>query len=227
MARRPGRRRKVDAKRRKTTRAERRPAVDYGTAELRRHRATAMGVTYNPDIAWDRNQAPPAASGLSPMAGYVLGTLYDNGYIAALEHDAGLEYAIARMRVYGPPTVQIRTLGYVSEPNEDDADRARNRMHLLERIAQYEDPSPFLVELSSLSEIYAKERLGLALSALKSVSALARSEVANAAIFDRWPPWLPRIRAGNAWPGDNHRHSALRGGLSALAVGFGLMRSVP
>ena len=84
---RPGRKRSVDARRRRRTRAGRRPA-DHGTPELLARRALLVGA----DGAHDPRAADP------------LGVLQMAGHISQDQMDAGWVYAVMRWRAFGKPT---------------------------------------------------------------------------------------------------------------------------
>ncbi|MBO6782588.1 MAG: hypothetical protein JJ899_04840 [Alphaproteobacteria bacterium] len=84
---RPGRKRSVDARRRRRTRAGRRTA-DAGTPELIAKRALLVGA----DGARDPRAADP------------LGILQMAGHISRDQMDAGWIYAVMRWRAFGKPT---------------------------------------------------------------------------------------------------------------------------
>lgn len=84
---RPGRKRSLDARRRRTTRAGRNP-VDHGTSEWQEKRRLIVGA----DGARD------------PRAGDPLGVLEMTGHITADQRDGGWIYAIMRWRAFGKPT---------------------------------------------------------------------------------------------------------------------------
>jgi len=84
---RAGRKRKLDAVRRKSTRIARRPA-DAGTPELYARRALIVGA----DGARD------------PRSGDPLGILRLSGHISQIQMDAGWIYTVMRWRAFGKPT---------------------------------------------------------------------------------------------------------------------------
>ena len=84
---RAGRKRKLDAVRRKTTRRERRPA-DAGTPEFYARRALVVGADGVRD----------------PRSGDPLGILRLSGHISQAQMDAGWVYAVMRWRAFGKPT---------------------------------------------------------------------------------------------------------------------------
>lgn len=84
---RAGRKRKLDALRRKSTRTERRPA-DAGTPEFYARRALIVGA----DGARD------------PRSGDPLGVLRLSGHITQAQMDAGWVYTVMRWRAFGKPT---------------------------------------------------------------------------------------------------------------------------
>lgn len=84
---RAGRKRKLDAVRRKTTRRERRPA-HAGTPEFYARRALLVG----------------AAGARDPRSGDPLGILRLSGHITQAQMDAGWVYAVMRWRAFGKPT---------------------------------------------------------------------------------------------------------------------------
>lgn len=84
---RAGRKRKLDAVRRKATRTERRPA-DTGTPEFYARRALVVGA----DGARD------------PLSGDPLGILRLSGHISQAQINAGWVYTVMRWRAFGKPT---------------------------------------------------------------------------------------------------------------------------
>ena len=87
---RAGRKRKLDAVRRRSTRIERRPA-DAGTPEFYARRALVVGA----NVARD------------PRSGDPLGILRLSGHITQAQMDAGWVYTVMRRRAFGKPTPYI------------------------------------------------------------------------------------------------------------------------
>jgi hypothetical protein len=88
---RAGRKRRIDARRRATTREGRAPR-DEGTPQLRAHRARLVGAAQSSD----------------PRAAEPLGILAMAGILSAAQVDAGWRYAVLRWRLFGSPMPATR-----------------------------------------------------------------------------------------------------------------------